>query len=159
MKRINGYPDYAVTKIGEIMSIRYNRFLKPGQNKKGYLTVNLCNTNGAKTHTIHKLVLETFVGLRPPRMQCRHLDNNPANNKLDNLCWGTPQENQADRIKHGTSNRGEQQGRVKLRTIEVFEIRKYYESGEYTQRELAEKFGVHQSNISCIVRKKSWKHI
>src|SRR5262245_22346544 len=34
-------------------------------------------------------------------MECRHLDSNPLNNKLENLVWGTPGENLADRRAMG----------------------------------------------------------
>lgn len=38
-----------------------------------------------------------------------------------------------------------------LSTEQVFEIRTFYFSGQYTQRLLAEKFGVHQTTISGII--------
>lgn len=51
---------------------------------------------------IHQLILETFVGPAPHGMECRHLNGNPADNRLQNLAWGTRRENVADSIKHGT---------------------------------------------------------
>lgn len=55
---------------------------------------------------VHKLVLEAFVGPCPTGLQCCHEDGNPANNALTNLRWDTPVSNQADRDRHGRTNKG-----------------------------------------------------
>lgn len=34
-------------------------------------------------------------------METRHLDGDPGNNKVDNLVWGTIEENRRDTVKHG----------------------------------------------------------
>lgn len=52
---------------------------------------------------VHRIVLEAFVGPRPKKMVCRHLDGNSLNNNLSNLKWGTPKENAQDMVKHGRS--------------------------------------------------------
>jgi hypothetical protein len=54
-------------------------------------------------------------------MQCRHLDGNRSNNRLDNLAWGTPLENGADKARHGTA-KGERNGRAKLTAAKVRRI-------------------------------------
>lgn len=77
--------------------------MKPGQQTKGYLIVNLCNGH-SHVRTIHRLVLETYVGPCPEGMQCRHLNGNQFDNRFENLCWGTPSENVRDTIQHGTYN-------------------------------------------------------
>ena len=74
-----------------------------------YLEVTLAG----KTHAVHKLVATVFRGSCPDGKQCRHLDGNPLNNCIDNLAWGTPAENQADRRIHGTDNSGARNGRYK----------------------------------------------
>jgi hypothetical protein len=49
---------------------------------------------------VHRLILETFVGPRPPGKQCRHLNGDSLDNRLENLAWGTFHENFADRLAH-----------------------------------------------------------
>lgn len=46
------------------------------------------------TYKVARLVCEAFHG-QPPvdRPVCMHLDENPANNRPDNLRWGTQKEN------------------------------------------------------------------
>jgi hypothetical protein len=56
---------------------------------------------GGRNQRVHKLVMEAFVGPCPPGKQCLHRDGNGLNNRLENLRWGTPEENTQDMIKHG----------------------------------------------------------
>lgn len=70
------------------------------------------------------------------------------------LSWKTPSGNQADRVKHGTSNRGSRQGRSKLTEADVREIRvllAYERVGL-----IAERFGVTNGNIIAIRKGRSW---
>lgn len=161
MKRIPGYPNYLITKIGEVWSLKKKIFLKPAINRCGYLFVGLYKNKQRKGYHIHSLVLKTFVGPCPNGMECRHLDGNSTNNHLNNLCWGTKKENQNDSKRHGTMNRakGENHGHVKLTKFEVLRIRLLYQTGRYYQRELAKMFSVHRSTIGFIVRKEHWRHI
>jgi hypothetical protein len=74
-------------------------------NDGGYKRINLSDGQSRKSRKkkqlmVHHLVLRAFVGPCPAGMQTRHLDGNPANNRLDNLCWGTPKENAEDCARH-----------------------------------------------------------
>lgn len=171
---------HQISSMGRVKSlIRKHRFgysrkekiLKPYPNYKGYLRVDLYKDGQRKRHQVHRLVLEVFIGLCPKGMECRHLDGNPQNNRLDNLKWGTRSENQQDRIAHGTSNKGltyncgENQGSHKMTEKQILEIRKLYKtklsSGKrkYSQRQLAQMFNVTQTTIKDIVNINTWKHI
>jgi len=70
------------------------------------------------------------------------------------LEWKTSAENQADRIVHGTHQRGERNNLVKLTEDDVRKIRAL--RGLKTQKEIAAEFGIERSNVSCIHRMKSW---
>lgn len=69
------------------------RLLRPGTVASGHQFVVLGRSNGFCVHT---LVLEAFVGPAPAGAECCHWDDDPANNKLSNLRWGTRAENIAD---------------------------------------------------------------
>lgn len=126
---------------------------------RGYQTVTLPRKGvSAVTRPVHLLVLETFVGPRPPGMVARHLDGNNLNNTLRNLRWGTPQQNAADRTTHGTQARGETQGLSKLDERQVRSIRAAHAVGA-TLKELAERYDVSFQTIHYIVRRKTWKHV
>lgn len=52
--------------------------------------------------SVHVVMLESFVGERPPGRVSRHLNDIPDDNRLENLCWGTPSENRQDSVRNGT---------------------------------------------------------
>ena len=66
----------------------------------GHFVINL----QGKTRRVHRLVLEAFVGPCPLGMECLHADDDPANNSLSNLRWGTRSENIHDRVRNGIHN-------------------------------------------------------
>lgn len=75
-----------VTKDGKVF--KDNTLLKP-RLFKGYLRVKI---NGS-THLVHRLVALTYIP-NPENKPCVcHKDNNPLNNHVDNLYWGTQAEN------------------------------------------------------------------
>lgn len=132
-KKIDGFSYYEVSNFGKIRSWKgrgqYGKKLSEPILKKtfvgidGYPFVKL-QQNGKRTnYRIHKLVLEAFVGKRPNRMQARHLDGNRSNNDINNLKWGTCKENQADRLLHGTSSRGEHYNNKILRVNNVGKVK------------------------------------
>lgn len=77
------------------------RVLRARADKDGYLGVRLCRNNKQIERRVHRLVLEAFVGPKPPNHECRHLDGDVTNNRLSNLKWGTSKENEADKDLHG----------------------------------------------------------
>ncbi|WP_136244753.1 NUMOD4 domain-containing protein [Mycobacterium intracellulare] len=78
------------------------RMLTPNTRRPhGYQTVQLCRNNKVNRAEVHWLVLEAFVGSRPPGMFGLHWDDDGSNNRLSNLRWGTNRENQLDAIRNG----------------------------------------------------------
>jgi hypothetical protein len=59
---------------------------------------------GGTTHRVHSLMLEAFVGPRPPGLLGLHDDDNPDNNTLPNLRWGTCSQNNLDMVANGNHN-------------------------------------------------------
>lgn len=70
------------------------------------------------------------------------------------LYWATPTTNHADKVQHGTTNRGSRQGGAKLIESDVVLIRSLL--GTQTQTAIAARFGVDPSHISDIKRGKRW---
>ena len=69
------------------------------------------------------------------------------------LQWKTAKENSADKLIHGTSQRGEKHGGAKLTEADVIAIRAI--SG-ISQRMIAKRYGVNQAQISLIIQHKRW---
>jgi hypothetical protein len=90
---------------GGIVVMMPERILTPNRShKKGYLRVSLRLHGGKQAQRyVHRLVLEAFVGPCPEGMQARHYpDPDPTNNRLANLSWDTPSQDNYDRVEHGT---------------------------------------------------------
>jgi DNA-binding MarR family transcriptional regulator len=73
----------------------------------------------------------------------------------EHLYIGTQRENARDALSNG----GQRYGKRKLTSSEVHEIRRIYDEGKLSQREIADKFGVHQITISKIVTGRTWDWI
>jgi len=156
-KDIPGYEGrYQASTLGQIRSVnhRVNRYsgftrsvkgriLKPGKFcRNGHVSVVLGkDTNGIP---VQHLIMQTFVGPRPEKADIRHLDGNPLNNCLDNLCYGTRTDNILDVYRQGQVWR-------KLSTEQVTQIKKLLSEG-IRGSEIAPAYNVSQSTISAIKR-------
>lgn len=128
--------------------------MKPAIDKDGYCFVNLYNANGMKRHRVATQVLTLFVSRRPFDMECRHLNGVPADNRLENLKWGTAAENAQDRVLHGTCpllKRGLEHPATKISDAQVQEIIMRRKRGE-ARASLAAEFGVTHNHITTLVR-------
>jgi len=111
---------------------------------------------------VSHLVADAFL---PPKsltdQVVRHLNDNPADNRVVNLARGTKSDNAKDAVHNGKwrAPKGIAHSRAKLTEDQVREIRILYATGNFTQRELALQFGVDHSTIGYIVRRQMWKHI
>lgn len=101
-KPVPGFEDYYhVSNSGEVYSTRRKRLLRPGSSQGGYPLFTFC-VNGVMTrHKAHRLVALVFLSNPEGHKYVRHLDDNPLNNHVSNLKWGTPSENQNDRLLNG----------------------------------------------------------
>jgi hypothetical protein len=107
-REIPNWPGYWATPEGQILSSKVGpalirRKVRPDRN--GYHQVDLRQSGHRETVLVHRLVLETFVGPRPPGMQCRHLNGDQTDNRLWNLEWATPRENCEDVFRMGRRRR------------------------------------------------------
>lgn len=171
LREIPDHPGYYADSTGQIWSSIKVGKVRIGESKTGHdmrliasaLTyvgdyARLVVTLGRGRHRkVSRLVCATFHGPAPsPRHHAAHLNGDSLDNRPQNLTWKAPAENEADKVLHGTSNRGERQGLSKLTTDRVREIRQLYRAGGIKQKELAERYGVAQPQISAIVNRKQW---
>ena len=100
---------HEVSSHGRIRSLRTGRCLKPSPNTVGYPSVVLWidwnkPTERKRTVMVHRVVLESFTESKPKsthELYACHKDGSKTNNRLDNLQWATPSQNQFDRTAHG----------------------------------------------------------
>lgn len=114
-----------------------------------------------RTQLVSRIVCRKVNG-RPP-VEKRHAAHSCGKGhegciNPHHLNWATVEQNQADRIKHGTSNAGTQNGQSKLTDEKVRKILRLMDKG-YTNAYLAARFGVTKGTINPIRHNKTWKHI
>ncbi len=135
------------------------RLWEDWETKPGNLPYfRVCLSDG-KSHwyRVHLVVLAIFRGPRPDGMVARHLNGNCQDNRLLNLAWGTRRENCADRLLHGTTNRGARSGRTPLTEDDVRRIRTL--QGVADSRDVAAHYGVQRGCIYAIWNRKRWWYV
>lgn len=82
---------------------RPGALLKPNPvgTPRTHLAVALTKDGKRRDFKVHQLVLLAFVGPCPDGMETLHSDDDPTNNHLSNLRYGTRSENQRDRVRNG----------------------------------------------------------
>lgn len=83
-----------------------SRELSQCEDSYGYKAVALGGYGSPQSSIrvrVHVLVCETYSGLKPsPGDHVRHLNGDRQDNRIENLAWGSPTENQLDSVRHGT---------------------------------------------------------
>ncbi len=171
-KRVMGFSDYYVSDTGRVKSFKWKRphFLLQ-QNKRGYMGVCLGDGHCGRWKQVHRLVLEAFIGLPPQGYECNHKNGHKSDNRLANLEWVTPSENQKHAYRTGLQvhsmqwckqrsldNRGQGNGRAKLADSDIPEIRKLSKDGMKCIK-IADRYLVSPATIYFIVKGHTWKHI
>ncbi len=166
---IEGFPGYEIGSDGSVWSSSILRSWNRGKrvllstrcDRDGYLRVRLVREGVRKRFNkmIHVLMIEAFVGPRPDGYVCRHLNGINTDNRLENLAWGTPQDNSDDRARHGRTVRGSRFWSARLSENDVRQIRELRGSHRISLRALAVAFGVRVSTIHCVVNGNSWRSV
>ena len=91
---------------GVVITKKHCRKMNQYIGHGNYLYVSISTAKGQRSIPVHLVILDAFMGPRPEGHETRHLDGNPQNNMLDNLCYGTAKENAQDRILHGRQRNG-----------------------------------------------------
>jgi hypothetical protein len=129
--------------------------ISPFKNARGYLRVSLRDSGARSKRTVHSLVLEAFIGPRPGGMQSRHLNGNKADNRPENLTWGTAKQNIADKRAHGTQPLGSECVSAKLDERDVIEIRRRNAGGE-AAASIVMDFPVALSTVCRVINRDTW---
>jgi hypothetical protein len=148
-RSIAEFPGYWISSAGQVR--HYARELKPTP-RSGYLRVCMRSEDGRRHfRPIHLLVLETFVGPRPSSKHhgAHFPDNDKSNNRLENLAWKLPTENEADKRACGTAPKGGRNWRPNRARVE--RVRARAAAGESFTK-IARDEGLHRYSVSRIVR-------
>lgn len=140
IRAIPGYPGYYATVEGDILKKKGKSFFKlsPSKVHNGYHTVKIIHRV-----KVHRLVALTFIP-NPNRypIVC-HKDNNPTNNKVENLYWGT----QSDNMKQMVADNRQRKSKVIQYKQKVLEL---YNKG-FSTSEIVEALGLSKTSVRRLI--------
>ncbi len=115
---------------------------EPGLSKNTYKQIY---SNG-KVRKLHIIIAELFIP-NPDNKPCvLHWDDNPLNNHVSNLRWGTNKENTQDMFRNGyTESEKSKIKRAETQTIKEYGI---YKGVPYSKKELSELFNVSSKTLN-----------
>lgn len=85
-------PTYSISDAGTVRNEATGKALTPFRRGAGHLALDLPSGR----HYVHRLVAQAFIGTPEPGVEVRHLNNNPTDNRLSNLAYGTRSQNVLD---------------------------------------------------------------
>lgn len=160
-----------VSNLGVIYNLNKTRRYM-NINKQGYLIIQVRVNGLIKTLKVHRLVAETFLEDPPQELveKCSkehwgkvlvlHNDNDKLNNRINNLRWGSLEDNTLQAFGDGLINPriGTLNGRAILDEATVHKLCVFFESNG-TPKQAVEKFNVSIQQASKIRCGIAWKHI
>lgn len=170
-KPVVGYEGlYEVSNMGRVKSLAgrsrhpnpqtlHERIIKCQTDARGRCRVCLSRKDGERPAAfVHALVLEAFVGPRPGGSVTCHWNDNPSDNRVENLRWGTLVDNAQDAIRNGRkpNTAGDNHAMAKLTSAQVRCIHALRAQG-WSLKELGATFGVTRHAIGAITTGKQWK--
>ena len=170
LKPIPNFPDYFASDDGDVYSMKpYHGDRKPtvprkrkkGISPTGYYIVRLHKNGVGVTRKVAHLVLEAFVCMKPKGYYACHGVGGCLDDSIKNLRWGTPSENQRDRLRDGTHQYGIKNPAAKLNKLQVRIIHRLYEMGRdcgFTQKVIAQIFSTTQGYVSELLANKKRNH-
>lgn len=151
---------------------KFHKFISPepnsgcwlwtGSNSGHYYTGKTYGQYGkitikGKSRIASRVMYEYSFGPFPKELYVLHKCDNPYCVNPEHLFLGTALDNarDRDRKKRREAPRGINNAGNKISEADVFAIREM----DGTQEEIAQKFGIDQTTVSLIQRRKLWKHL
>ncbi len=140
--------DYDVSNQGRVR--HGSRILSGSVHSDNYILATL----HGKQIPVHRLVAEAFIPNYEKKPEVNHIDGNKMNNAVDNLEWVTRAENQKHAVDNGLQPKPAKTYQGKFTAEQREEIKRIWDSGMFSRRQLAIKYGVSHTCVNDIINDK-----
>ena len=140
--------EYEVSSAGRVRHGK--RVLSGSVHADGYIFVTI----GGSQLRVHRLVAKAFVPNPNGKPEVNHIDGNRMNNAADNLEWTTRSENQKHAVDNGLQPRVTNTYQGKFTPEQREEIKRLWDSGTVSKRQIARQYGVSHTCINDITNDK-----
>ena len=140
--------DYDVSNQGRVR--HGSRILSGSVHSDNYILATL----HGKQIPVHRLVAEAFIPNYEKKPEVNHIDGNKMNNAVDNLEWVTRVENQKHAVDNGLQPKPAKTYQGKFTAEQREEIKRLWDSGMFSRRQLAIKYGVSHTCVNDIINDK-----
>lgn len=125
----------------------------------GYRVVSIRNGAVKKQCRVHRVIWIAQNGVIPEGMVVDHINNDKLDNRIENLQLLTPEDNSSKASNDGLYLSGDENPASVISEQARIEIALWYQTGEFTIRQLAEKYGISKSRVHQIVKAYGWTDI
>jgi len=159
---ISGWEDFEVSSWGRIRNRKTQHCLSlQKKNIWGHLKVMLVRNNARtrgkdrRDFSVHRLVADAFIPNPNGMREVRHLNGIAWDNTVENLAWGTRQDNIEDALRHGSmSHRKGSQAKLNQDAVDVIRFTQFVRgNSDYA---LARQFGVSREIVRDVRLNKRW---
>lgn len=101
-KPIPNYPQYSVSKAGQVYSTRSGKLLRPWLHQSEvnqYYRIRLYNKHGSRRFFVHELVMLAWSGPKPRHKEVDHINKVPTDNRLSNLRYVSKSQNRRNQTR------------------------------------------------------------
>ncbi|PWT91205.1 MAG: hypothetical protein C5B54_05730 [Acidobacteria bacterium] len=131
------------------------KILSLGLDGQGRHNVRLSLKGVAKTRLVAHLVAEAFLGPKPTGLKVLHKNDIRTDDRVENLYYGTQQDNMNDMVQNAHSLKGVKHHKAKLTGEDAVTIVTRLQAGE-DQHVLATEYGVTIMTIQSIKHGRNW---
>lgn len=136
--------DIVCSSNGEIYAKSHTKHNSSSANK--YRAITFKN----KQYRVSRIVAQTFLP-NPDNKPCVcHRDDDPSNNHVSNLWWGSHQENSLDMAEKKRNYTGRMNQELIERNIKILELKK---DKKFTSREIGELLGMTTNAVNAVIHR------